>query len=621
MRIKHKLIINAGIAMLAMGILYSLFIVTLNTVEELNDGKVIALKLETDMLQLRREEKDFLSRKDLKYKDQFDQTFAVMIKDKQELADILAHYDLVVPDLEILEQTIRDYQQRFHEVTDAVVAMGLNPKSGYTGELRSAVHGIESELKALGADSILVTMLQLRRAEKDFMLRSDLKYQGRFSKLHARLNEQIEALSIDAGKRQALLKLSGIYRDKFMAYIAGAERLGLSSKEGLRFEMRNTVHKTEALLESSFNTVHGMLKQSTQRAIWVSTTVFLLMVILSCVIAWLIARSVFIPVQSIQKSVSEIRETHNLSMRVQERGNDEITQMARALNMMLESFQQVITTVNCAVDTMEATTRELSESSARTSEGMERQRSETDQVSESVTEMVTTIEEIALNTENTALKANSTYENAIQGQQKVQKAIDTIKSLSDQLEGSVHNVEELSAESVTIGSVLQVIQEIAEQTNLLALNAAIEAARAGEQGRGFAVVADEVRALAGRTQDATQEIAGIISSLQEKTQGIVGLMSECRSQGGDSREQAAQAEAVLQAITTDVTEISDMATQVAAAIEQQSSVANEVGQNVVVIRDITMSASEAVTLNARASQNISAQALELKQAVAVFRTT
>ncbi|MBB1487516.1 methyl-accepting chemotaxis protein [Oceanospirillum sediminis] len=619
MLIRHKLILNTAIAMGAMAVMYSLFTFTLNKVDDLNTGKVFALKLEADMLQLRRDEKDFLARKDTAYQQKFDQKIELMQADQKTLQDILERYELVVRELPELQRIVLDYQQRFHEVVDAVVEMGVDPESGLTGDLRQAVHAIESELKKNEADSVLVTMLQLRRAEKDFMLRSDLKYQDRFKKLIAKLNQQIAMLPVSNEEKQRLSDLSSQYSQKFMAYIAGAQRLGLSSKEGLRMAMRSTVHKTEALLAKTFGQVQLMLKSSIDRARLISILVFSGMLILSSVTAWLIARSVFNPIKAIQGSIMDIHQSHDLSLRVKEQGRDEITEMAKALNQMLTSFQNVIIRVNHAVDKMNHSTGELSENAGRTANDMDRQLAETDQVTSSVTEMVSTIEEIALNTENTAMKANATHNNAKDGQEKVQQAIDSIRVLSDQLEGSGQTVSDLSEQSETIGSVLEVIQGIAEQTNLLALNAAIEAARAGEQGRGFAVVADEVRALAGRTQEATQEIAVIIGSLQEKTQSIVRLMGQCRQRGSESREQAAQAESVLIAITGDVTEISDMATQIATAIEQQSCVANEVGQNVTVIRDITIDASAAVQKNSQASDDISAQAGELKQAVSIFR--
>ena len=180
-------------------------------------------------------------------------------------------------------------------------------------------------------------------------------------------------------------------------------------------------------------------------------------------------------------------------------------------------------------------------------------------------------------------------------------------------------MSQLQKESETIGSVLDVIRGIAEQTNLLALNAAIEAARAGDQGRGFAVVADEVRNLAIRTQKSTQEIAGIISSLQKQTGSIVEVMATCREQGNRSSDQASTAGELLGQITQDVTHIMDMSTQIAAAIEQQSLVANEVNRNVNNIRDIAQESSIMAEENARSSEGLNEQAQLLNKAVAKYR--
>ena len=191
--------------------------------------------------------------------------------------------------------------------------------------------------------------------------------------------------------------------------------------------------------------------------------------------------------------------------------------------------------------------------------------------------------------------------------------------MSDSLVNASGVVSQLEIDGETIGSVLDVIRAIAEQTNLLALNAAIEAARAGEQGRGFAVVADEVRSLAQRTQESTSEIEGIINTLQQRTQEVVSIMHQCRSQGSESATQATKAGELLGSITLDVQTIMEMSTQIAVAIDEQSQVASEVNKNVVRIRDIAQSASEHAANNAQTSEEVSAQARVLHSAIDKFK--
>ena len=615
MKIKHKLGLNTLLVMLAMAALFVLFARTLSTIKQLNHGTELAMSLETGMLGLRRDEKDFLGRLDMKYVTEFRQTLVQNQHVVNELEQLLAEFDFDTQALETLRQRFSEYGQNFEQVVQAHQLMGLDHESGLNGELRAAVHGIEKALAQYNADSILVTMLQLRRAEKDFILRQDPRYLDKFDTLFVTLEQQLRAAAMPT----QMLALANTYQDRFHRYADGARRLGFSSDQGLQLTMRQTIHSTESLLENTVRDVEALTHQHADRAGTLAMVMFITMLLLTSVIALLIARSIFIPISRIQQGVQKIHESHDLSLRVEEQGKDELTEMARALNTMLAGFQRVIRQVNEAVETMNHTTEVLSENAARTSTDIERQQAETEMVATAVTEMVSTIEEIAHNTENTALKAGSTHSGAQQGQLQVQGAIGRIRHLSDTLDNTVGSMEALSTQSDTIGNVLGVIQGIAEQTNLLALNAAIEAARAGEQGRGFAVVADEVRALAGRTQEATLEISQIITSLQANTGAMVKMIHSSSEEGRESSKQAGMVETVLNNITREITEISDMATQIATAIEQQSSVASEVGQNVVVIRDITEDAAQAVRDNSRASSDIAAQARELRQVVAAFR--
>jgi len=279
----------------------------------------------------------------------------------------------------------------------------------------------------------------------------------------------------------------------------------------------------------------------------------------------------------------------------------------------------LVAKVNGALSLLNHAATDLASNAKSTHENSCEQLSETDMVATAVTQMGATIDEIAKNTENAANKSNATSDNAKGGYQEVLKTTSNIGELSTKLGEASNVVNELEQDVGNIGSVLDVIRGIADQTNLLALNAAIEAARAGEQGRGFAVVADEVRNLAMRTQESTQEIEQIIKTLQSRTVNVVDLMEQCEAKGDNSSQQAEQAGSLLMQISEDVTEISDMSIQIASAIEQQSMVAGEVNQNIIRIRDVANLANGNAENITQVSTEVSDQASDLVQVVGKFK--
>lgn len=397
------------------------------------------------------------------------------------------------------------------------------------------------------------------------------------------------------------------------------QQLGLTEQDGTMAQMIEANKLTEASAEELHRLALKAIEVAKSSSVNLGMMVFLLITALLSIITYLIIRSIITPVERITQVISRIEQSKDLTLRCDASTQDELGKIAEHFNSMVGSFQQLIEQVIESVATINTSCKHVSENAMLASEGVAQQLNETDMVATAITEMGATIDEIAKTTELAALKAGKTHDNAQSGQLEVEQTIHKIQSLAEQLNSSASVVDELERDSETIGSVLDVIRGIAEQTNLLALNAAIEAARAGEQGRGFAVVADEVRSLAMRTQSSTQEIANIIQTLQSRTRSIVQLMDASQKQGSESAEQAAAAGALLKLINNDVRNIMDMSTQIAAAIEEQSMVAAEVNKNVVVIRDIAEESSKAADANASASDELKAQAEYLYRAVSNFK--
>ena len=309
----------------------------------------------------------------------------------------------------------------------------------------------------------------------------------------------------------------------------------------------------------------------------------------------------------------------NLTARLKIKGNDEMQLIASDFNSMAEKFEALVQQIVSATSQLAAASEEVAVISQQSAANLNNQRSETEQVATAMNEMSATVQEVARNAGDASGAATNADNEAKAGNLIVGQASHSIDDLAKEVENASGVINQLSNDSDKIGSVLDVIKGIAEQTNLLALNAAIEAARAGEQGRGFAVVADEVRTLAGRTQESTQEIESMIDKLQSGAKNAVTAMEAGREKASVGVEQTKQAGEALAAITRAVTTISEMNTQIASAAEEQSATTEEMNKNIININQIADETANSADQSTSASAELSKLAAELQHLVSQFK--
>lgn len=612
--IKQRLLINGLALVAAMLMMLGILFYQSAELNSLTRMQQLVEQLNTDVLSFRRHEKDFVMRSELRYQQQLHSRFQQMQNRVSELSLLLADHQLDIAPLQRFSALTEQYLQSFNQLVAQQQVIGLDEDSGLMGALRQSARQLEQQFSTMNHDDWLVTILQLRRDEKDFLLRRDSHYIDSFTKTYQPFYQRLQRTE------PAAARLLADYNRSVTQLMDAVKTMGLDETQGLTGQMRSAIQQTESSLTVLSDSARESIDEARIFAQQLAIGLFALVLALVLTLVVFTSRSIIEPIMNVCRTIGVIRADNDFRLRVPETGNDEMTALAQDFNIMLSDFQGLIKSVNLALDMLDTATGELAASTADTSKGMQQQQTESDMVATAVTEMGATINEIAANTESTASKAELANQNAQSGRQEVLQTVSRIQQLSDRLQDAVRIVQALEADTGTISSVMDVIRGIAEQTNLLALNAAIEAARAGEQGRGFAVVADEVRNLAMRTQESTRQIESTVKGLQERTADIVTAILSCREDGTGSAQQANVAMQLLGNITADVTNIMDMTTQIAAAIEEQSHVAAEVNKNMVRIRDLSEESSGYAQHNAAISEEVATQAASLRKTVEHFKT-
>ena len=337
-------------------------------------------------------------------------------------------------------------------------------------------------------------------------------------------------------------------------------------------------------------------------------------------LSFFVGRSVITPIQKTTEALADLAEGEgDLTQRLPINGKDEIAKLAYSFNQFITKIQGVVEKVQASAESIKASSLNLSTLAQKSLQSNQQQNSETAQIATASNEMLSTINEIANSAQTAANLAEGASDEAKASKSIFNKSVDSVQNLSGEITGASTVITELNEKCASIDSVLSVIEAIAEQTNLLALNAAIEAARAGEQGRGFAVVADEVRTLAGRTQVATLEINEIIAELQTKATEAVTAMTKSADIAEDAVSQANTASNSLDSIANAITSISDANHHISTASNEQSTVTQEIDQRVTAIAQLSEESTErSVGINT-GSDDVSKLGVELTNLIKTFK--
>ncbi len=402
--------------------------------------------------------------------------------------------------------------------------------------------------------------------------------------------------------------------------LLNAETITINSEE-----VFNTATKAISGSYELYDKLIPTLDKLYQESIKDNNKLLLITITLVSVVLLLIAYLFFGFYFSVRQSISQISEATNklsegdLTVQVNLDSHDEMSTIAHRFNAMTEKFNALIQQVISSSGQLATASEEVSSVATESASNVERQRHETDQVATAINEMTATVQEVANNASNAAGAAANADNETRGGKAVVENTSKVIAELAHEIENAAEVIKGVEQDSETIGGVLDVIKGIAEQTNLLALNAAIEAARAGEQGRGFAVVADEVRTLASRTQESASEIESMIDKLQAGSHDAVKVMEKSRERAQTGVEQANEAAQSLDAINRAVSTITEMNTQIASAAEEQSAVSEEINRNVSSISQISEQTASGSEQTTNAANELARLASDLQNLVSQFK--
>jgi len=606
-------------------------------IAEMEKDLVVAAHLQNDLLMCRMNVKDFLitnSDHDIQQYDGFEESIrkAITMADasfqnperREALAGITSHFET--------------YDQTFDEVKEIIKLRNATvSKLGVVGKTitdglkqlnyesidandSAKTHAVSTTLNDVFEGRLYVVKYLKSSAESDFE-RANSEFENATQKI-------VNAIEIedDPTRLEQLTAIKGqldVYVEGFAVVrqcVLDRNTLVHGTLDKLGPEMANLVLEIEDTLERDSIVVTEASQASLGQAITTLLVVSVIAIIIGALLAFYLGRAISKPISAMIDRIKDIAEGEgDLTQRVDQDRKDELGELGKWFNTFVSKVHDIVAAVNGVSQEVADATMELSENSKNMAMSMDSSSSQVREMSSAVEEMSQSIVEVARKSSEAATSANESGQIARDGGEVVEKTISGMRSIDDAVQAGAVSVAELGRRGEQIGQVIMVINDIADQTNLLALNAAIEAARAGEHGRGFAVVADEVRKLADRTTKATEEIGESITAIQTETELAVDKMNVGTQQVNEGVQQAQDAGQSLSRIVSSADEVAVVIQSIAAAAEEQSAASEQISRNVSSVSQATESASTGAMEAAENVKRLTYKAEQLREMMSRFK--